>query len=416
MALRDPHGATSSNLDLSPASTEYLRRRPKKERSPLGQFLTPRVLRETLVSNVPLTPGMRVLDPGVGTGEFLKTCLEFQPDLRLFGWDIDHPVLSVASELVPEAQLELRSALDPWHGEKFDLVIGNPPYFEMRNLDPATRSDFSKVISGRPNIFALFFEAGTRVLRDGGYLAYVVPPSMNNGAYFERLRTFILENYSIEFFKVYDDPFMFEDAQTAVQLIVLRKGFQSENHWLDLGEASNSPAHRKIFVEDLERFREAFRGRPTLQSLGFQAVTGTVVWNSRKVDLRKMPSADTVPLIWAHNITSDRVFRLEVNHPKRPQYIEETRSLRGPAIVVNRITGSVGSGNIRCALVPDGMSFVGENHVNVIVPQKNSTPLISWDQLLDALRAPGVNERVRFLTGNTQVSATELTNWIPLDI
>jgi hypothetical protein len=88
----------------------------------------------------------------------------------------------------------------------------------------------------------------------------------------------------------------------------------------------------------------------------------------------------------------------------------------GPAIVVNRITGSVGSGSLRCAMIPNGMDFVGENHVNVIVPQPEREQLVDWDLLLSALRKPEINERIRLLTGNTQVSATELTNWIPLDI
>ena len=47
---------------------------------------------------------------------------------------------------------------------------------------------------------------------------------MNNGAYFNKLRRFILNNFSIEYLKIFDDPFLFEDVQTAVQLIVLRKG------------------------------------------------------------------------------------------------------------------------------------------------------------------------------------------------
>lgn len=405
-----------SSPALSQLSVEYLRGRPKSERSSLGQFLTPRELRESLVSRIPLESGMRVLDPGVGTGEFLKTCSEFSDGLLLHGWDIDKPVLEVAQQLIPDAKLENRSALDTWQGEQFDVVVGNPPYYEMRGINPSLRKDFARVISGRPNIFALFFEAGWRVLKPGGYLGYVVPPSMNNGAYFERLREFLLDQFSIEYFKVFDDPNLFEEVQTAVQLIVLRKGHSSDRNWIDLGEISGSPISRKVFVENPEAFRELFFGKSTIYSLGYQAVTGTVVWNTRKSDLRAIPEVGVVPLIWAHNISLSREILLNEEHPKRPQYVLESRTQTGPAIVVNRITGTVGSGSLRCALVPPGMKFVGENHVNVIVPRKDVDQKASWSDLLDALRAPGVNQRVRFLTGNTQISATELTNWIPLDL
>lgn len=401
---------------LSEESVEYLRTRPKVERSPLGQFLTPRVLREALVSNVPLTSGMRVLDPGVGTGEFLKTCSETCSGLDLTGWDIDEQALNVARRLVPYATLIRRSALTQWEGQNFDVVIGNPPYFEIRDLETSLRNEFADVIGGRPNIFSLFFKAGWRVLKEGGFLAYVVPPSMNNGAYFDRLRTFILSNFSIDFLEVYESPFLFEDAQTAVQLIVLRKGRGNERHWVDLGRLSNSPVGRKVFVSDSDEFAREFAGRPTLYHLGYKAVTGSVVWNMRRDDLSRSPRDGTVPLIWAHNISEAEHVVLYEDHPKKPQHVFESKFLVGPAIVVNRITGSVGSGSLRCALVPPGAQFVGENHVNVIVKRDDADQQVGWHELLAALRSPGINGRVRQLTGNTQISATELTNWIPLDV
>jgi adenine-specific DNA-methyltransferase len=399
---------------LSVESQVYLRQRPKSERASLGQFLTPRLLREELVAQIPLRQGMRVLDPGVGTGEFLRTCLKYCDDLEVAGWDVDPPALEVAKTLVPRASLELRSALDEWQGENFDVVIGNPPYFEMRNLSPELKRSFQNVISGRPNIFALFFDAAFRVLKVGGYLGFVVPPSMNNGAYFERLREFILANFSIEFLKVFDDPFLFDDAQTAVQLIVLKKGERSDNHWVDLGKLSGSPARRRVFVGDKTPFTDAFQGMETLYSLGYQAITGSIVWNTRKKDLCRSSGVGTTPLIWAHNISAEVEVVLHEDHPKRPQYIRNVKELRGPAIVVNRITGSVGSGSLRCAFIPEGMEFVGENHVNVIVPRQDCEQKASWQELLAALRDPAINGRVRALTGNTQISATELTNWIPL--
>ena len=400
---------------LHDESLRYLATRPKAERSPIGQFLTPRVLREALVAQVPLMAGMRVLDPGVGTGEFLRTCVESCPNVIPFGWDIDEPVLEIAKSLVPEAHLSLRSALDDWGGDPFDVVIGNPPYFEIRNIDTKLRADFADVIAGRPNIFALFFEAGWRVLRDGGYLAFVVPPSMNNGAYFDKLRTFILKHFSIEFLEVYNDPFLFEDVQTAVQLIVLRKGGHASKFVVDLGNLSSSPKSRSIFAADPTTFGEAFKGRRTLHQLGYKAVTGSVVWNTRKSDLHSQQISGSIPLVWAHNITAANYVALNDQHPKRPQFISNVSALRGPAIAVNRITGSVGSGSLRCALVPPEMEFVGENHVNVVIPRPDSPQLVGWEDLLNALRHPGINDRVRMLTGNTQVSATELTYWIPVD-
>jgi hypothetical protein len=90
--------------------------------------------------------------------------------------------------------------------------------------------------------------------------------------------------------------------------------------------------------------------------------------------------------------------------------------LVGPAIVVNRITGSVGQGSLRCALIPKGFKYIGENHVNVITKRKDMTPLINLEEVLKLLRKSGINEKVQKLTGNTQISCVELTHFLPLDI
>ena len=103
----------------------------------------------------------------------------------------------------------------------------------MRDLDIKTRQRYKQVIGGRPNIFSLFFAAGLGALKSGGLLGYVVPPSMNNGAFFAKLRSYISQRASIEYLKVYTDNDLFLDAQTAVQLIVLRKGKTSSKHIID---------------------------------------------------------------------------------------------------------------------------------------------------------------------------------------
>ena len=283
--------------------------------------MTPAPLRETLLDNCDLFPGMRVLDPGVGTGEFLRSVLDREPKAEVTGWDVDPTVLSVASDLVPEARLEQRSALDPHFGEPFDLVVGNPPYFQFK-ASKEVRTCFARVISGRVNIFALFFQAGMEALRPGGQLAFVIPPSMNNGAYFERLREYIVRSSAVEFLQVFPDQTLFDGAQTPVQLLVLRRGATDTGHHVYTRQSPTNGFRRTIFSEDPMEIRASFEGRNTLYELGFEAVTGTIVWNQHRPSLRRTANEMSVPLIWAHNIR-DRL-RLASDH-KRPQFIETDR-------------------------------------------------------------------------------------------
>lgn len=450
---------------------------PAVERKRLGQYMTPEVLRERLLDRCDLFAGMRVLDPGVGTGEFLKSVSVREPQAETHGWDVDAKVLEAASVNAPSARLAERSALDPFDDDPFDLVIGNPPYFQFK-ATPEMRRRFADVIAGRVNIFALFFWAGLEVLKTGGQLAFVVPPSMNGGAYFGRLRQYLLERTEIEFLEIQSDQRLFAGAQTPVQLLVLRKFEQDRGcvgdrgqvagsrggwtaggqmdgcgcGWMTAGAGGwqgdgwtaggqmdgcgsqgqceklevrgltgerrhvfvreNAGFSRAIFSENPAELKAAFDRRRSLYELGYEAVTGTVVWNQHRSELRRAHANGEVPLIWAHNIRDE--LRLAVDH-RRPQYIETDKpTLSGPAIVVNRIVGAVGSGKLRCALVPDQTRFVAENHVNVIRRRKDLEPLIDWERLLSELQDEETADLARLITGNTQISATELTHLLPI--
>ena len=364
-----------------------------------------------------LRPGMRVLDPGVGTGEFLRSVLDRQPDAQAYGWEVDRRLVAAARRLVPEARLEVRCALaegaggEPPAGAPFDLVVGNPPYFQFR-ADADLRARFREVISGRVNIFALFFRVGLEALRPGGQLAFVAPPSMNAGAYFDRLRRYLVRRSRVEFLEIHREPDLFHRARTAVQLIVLRAG-EGSPAGPHVARCDDPPPRfrRIVFTEDAGAFARRRAEGDSLFDLGYEAATGTVVWNRHRAALRRRPGPANTLLIWSHNIGD--TLEITGERPK-PQFIETDRRERGPAIVVNRVIGAVGKGKLRCALVPEGMEFVAENHVNVIRPRGDFVPRVTLEQLLAALRREATAECARMITGNTQLSATELTHLLPL--
>lgn len=353
---------------------------------------------------------MSVLDPGVGTGEFLASVLEREPKLKPCGWDTDPGVLEVAGSLVPGADLRERSAIEPWDGQQFDLVIGNPPYFQLKATE-AQKKRFDRVISGRPNIFAFFFQAGLEALADGGRLAYVVPPSLNNGAYFESLREYLGDVAAIEHLEVMDASDLFLGANTAVQLIVLRKGATGDRFRFECFDPE-SGFRRVIFSGRPEELAAQFEGRKTLWQLGWSAVTGSIVWNQNRDLLRTDAGEGTVSLIWSRNVGRGSI-EFDGN-PDRPEHIVAAAAMEGPAVLVNRIVGAVGKGELRAAAVPEGESFLAENHVNVLRPRSDADSFLPADQLAELINADGVSERVRMLTGNSQISARELTHLLPL--
>lgn len=384
--------------------------------------MTPPSIASALIDLLELKPGMKVLDPGVGTGELLRALLDREPDAEAVGWDVDRKVLAAARRLVPEVSLENRSALEPTEPGNFDLVIGNPPYFQL-SLGEKERNRFSEVLSGRANIFALFFQVGLEQLKPGGVLAYIVPPSMNSGAYFEALREFLVARAEIRALKVLPGNDLFDGANTAVQLLVLRKSVTSSD-FIFRREVPEARFRRIVFSADPTRLAREYEGRRTLWEMGLEANTGQVVWNANRKRLRARTGPNTVRLLWSHDIGSGELLP-PPGKAGKPAYYDNSeggrQSLSGPAIVVNRVVGAVGRGELRAALVPAGQEFLAENHVNVIRARTKdfagepAEGTIDWDAVLKALLEPGVVDRIRLLTGNTQISARELTHLLPLD-
>ena len=383
-----------------------------------GQYFTPQSVRERLLEQLPQnTKNLKILDPACGTGEFLLSAKEMFKNPMLFGWDIEKKLVDIASQLVPKAKLEVKDTLAIEEENKFDLVIGNPPYYEF-SPSKEIKKKFGNIISGRTNIFSLFVKLGLDLLKEGGYLAYVIPPSMNNGAYFSKLRKHIVENANIEYLEILDDTSLFHKALQMTMLLVLRKG---ENKGDYLFEKNGI----MIFTTNSAYLEGAFSGKTCLRDLGFNVRTGRLVWNQNKELLTDDPSKG-IPLIWAHNITEDGLV-----HPmehRKPQYVRVKDYDVGPAVAVNRITGAAKSAKIKAALIPRGMKFIAENHCNIIFPPRTKSQAemsfmgkkkrkkLSLEGLIQQLKSTEKLKVMQNITGNTQVSKTELERLFPIDM
>ncbi len=381
-----------------------------------GQYFTPKPIREELLCRLPKKmTNPKVLDPACGTGEFLISANERFRNARLYGWDIDRKLIEISKKLAPHADFKVTDALKEEARGSYDIVIGNPPYYEF-SPDGRTRERFGDIINGRTNIFSLFIKLGLELLKEGGYLAYVVPPSMNNGAYFFKVRKYIIENSNIEYLKILNDTSLFNKALQMTMLLVLKKGANK-------GDYIFKENGVLILAEDPEYLRRSFKGKACLRDLGFTVRTGRLVWNQNKEYLTN-DSREGIPLIWAHNITP-KGLNITVKH-RKPQYVKIKECNTGPAIVVNRITGAAKSARLRAAIIPEGMKFIAENHCNVIFPPRQRDRLkmdfigkkgkISLEDVVTQLESPKKLKVMQNITGNTQISKTELERLFPIDI
>jgi tRNA1(Val) A37 N6-methylase TrmN6 len=88
--------------------------------------------------------------------------------------------------------------------EKFDVVIGNPPYiFSRENLNAERKKYFKKeyeLTQFKINLYILFIEKGSKLLnRKDGVLYYIIPNNWLTLSTTSDLRAFILKKTKIDF-------------------------------------------------------------------------------------------------------------------------------------------------------------------------------------------------------------------------
>lgn len=389
-------------------SIDYLKNTDIKKRKKLGQYFTPKSIRELLLSKLPKKDNADILDPACGSGEFLLSCKKYFKNPILYGFDIDKKLINIASKLVKNASIKNFDFLNiDINKKKYDYIIGNPPYFELK-LNEEIKKKYFDIIKGRVNIFSLFIKTGLDLLKDGGYLAYVVPPSMNNGAYFSKLREYIIKNSSLEYLHIIDGADNFHLANQKVMLIILKKTNSKKSSKYIFKKNGIT-----IFTEDKIFLNKSYKNTVSLKDIGYTVKTGSIIWNEHKEKLTNDKNNSTL-LIWASNINNGKII---IGYTKgKPQYIKNISNdliIKSRVVVVNRITGSSKDINIKAAIVNE-KEFVCENHVNVIYMSKNANQNYSLEDIFKALQDKTNIKVMRLISGNTQISKTELERLLPI--
>ena len=84
----------------------------------------------------------------------------------------------------------------------FDVVVGNPPYIPIFDLDKSWLTYFSRSFQSyekRYDSYAMFIEKAIRLLvKEDGYLGYIIPSSLLNNLAFANLRKFLANTTTLK--------------------------------------------------------------------------------------------------------------------------------------------------------------------------------------------------------------------------
>lgn len=117
----------------------------------------------------------------------------------------------------------------------FDIVLGNPPYVFGGNtgISEENKKLYKKNYisgTGKINLFTIFIERGSQLLKTGGTLSYILPNTLLRVTSYKSIRNYILENLQID--EVLDLDVGVFDAVTASTIAIRIKRCRPEKNWM----------------------------------------------------------------------------------------------------------------------------------------------------------------------------------------
>ena len=437
------------------------------DRQAQGIFFTPKKARDLLfdkIAQYKFKP-TRILEPSFGSGEFLEDALLRYPNASVSGVELNEKLYKCFSS--DRAKLIHGDFLQFTDSEKFDFIIGNPPYFVF---DKAVKKDYkakkgggdggcdvdailSKCCLGRANIYVAFlYKCLTEHLVAGGFLGFVLPTSLFNCSYYEPMRRYIATHCTICFVKKLDVDYYETSQDTMLIIIQNKRGVRSEALY-------TFKYQDRVYISPYyKQLQRAVLGTQTLDKLGFLVKTGDVVWNNEGEYLRESKTEGASLLIYTNNVVDGKLVidnlavskkcchngcerkdagfgiakkenekkaakeRWCIEHKsatmvdfRKKQYIAGYRSqpIKAPAILVSRGFGNASAEYAFIyALVSEG-EFYAENHINVIIPQTPEA-VARIPMIMNSLGDGRTKDFIKYFNANGAMSKSELEQVLPI--
>lgn len=319
-------------------------------------------------------------------------------------------------------------------------AILNPPYKKI-NSNSGHRLALRSVGIETVNLYSAFVALAVAQAAPGGQIVAIIPRSFCNGPYYRPFRDFILERAAIRHMHLFESRNKaFKDDEVLQENVIIRleRGCQqgpvtittsTDDSFTDLA-TNEYPFDRIVFPDDPERFihvpttteKSAIELSPavrySLADLGIKVSTGPVVDFRLKEQLRDMPEAGTVPLIYpGHLSITGTVW--PVPGLKKPNAImrnddtEKWLYPNGFYCVVRRFSSKEEKRRVVASVVDpaafgDHTVLGFENHMNLFHENKRGLPELLARGLAVFLNTTAVDESFRRFNGHTQVNATDL--------
>ena len=156
--------------------------------------------------------------------------------------------IKVGNSLIDDPSISDRAF--KWEGEfpeimkdgGFDIIIGNPPYVRIQNLNKKEVEFFNNTYYSPErnyDIYILFIERGFKLLKEGGELGFILPHKFFEGENGWKIRKFISDSKSLDRIVHFGSNQIFDGATTYTCLLFLSRGANKKFYYKEFKMGDN---------------------------------------------------------------------------------------------------------------------------------------------------------------------------------
>ena len=186
----------------------------KSEIKEYGIYFTPKDIIKNILSKLSNYEFNKILEPSCGDGAFLNYLIKKYKNIT--ACELNDKIFKYVKNIPRFNKIKFihDDYLNLSIKHKYDLIIGNPPYFVHNS------KLYNEYYTGRTNIFIQFIIHSLMKLNKNGILAFVIPETFLNCQYYLKTRLFIKDNFKI--LNIYKNPDTFKCTNYSTITIIIQ--------------------------------------------------------------------------------------------------------------------------------------------------------------------------------------------------
>lgn len=217
-----------------------------------GQYFTPEIIADFMISLADINSSSKILEPSSGEGIFIKQLIK-KGYSKITGYELDEKIIShtIFDNVINESFVSAKIT------EKYNLIIGNPPYIRWKNLEKELKEElnsnrlWNKYFNSLCDYSYIFILKSIELLTEGGQLIFITPEYWLNTTHSKNLRNYLMKNGYFEDIYHFNETPIFDNVTVSTIIFKFVKAKEKKN---DIN-LTKYYANRKLTTQILDNLK-----------------------------------------------------------------------------------------------------------------------------------------------------------------